>query len=140
MLDVVSNPTNEVSESHENFQPVYEYLLITLGACWFLLIVCELYFGRDLVSVISFRVQDATWLPANVGPSRSLIGLHHFGDFQIWLGYAAIHNPFPHPKKQKAALSCLLWGSRIFLAIISNRPLKPPKQTRRRNERRPALY
>ena len=94
MLDVVSNPTNEVSESHENFQPVYEYLLITLGACWFLLIVCELYFGRDLVSVISFRVQDATWLPANVGPSRSLIGLHHFGDFQIWLGYAAIHNPF----------------------------------------------
>ncbi len=96
MVDGVSNPVNEASESREYFQPVYEYLLIALGVCWFLLIVCELYFGRDSVNVISLRVQDGTWLPANVGPSRALIGLHHFGDLQIWLGYAAIHNPFAY--------------------------------------------
>ena len=94
MFDVVSNPTDEVSEGNGNLQYVYESVLIALGVCWFLLIVFELYFGRDLIDAISFRVQDATWLPANIGPSRGLIGLHHFGDFQIWLGYAGIHNPF----------------------------------------------
>ena len=94
MFDGVSNPTNEVSESAESVHSVYEYILIALGVCWFLLIVLELYFGRDLIDTISFRVQDGTWMPANIGPSRPLIGLHHFGDFQIWLGYAGIHNPF----------------------------------------------
>ena len=79
MVDGTSNPVNEASESREHFQPVYEYLLIALGACWFLVIVCELYFGRDLVDVISFRVQDATWLPANVGPSRSISVIFKFG-------------------------------------------------------------
>ncbi len=94
MFDGVSNPTNEVSEGAESVHSIYEYVLIALGVCWFLLIVLELYFGRNLIDTISFRVQDGTWLPANIGPSRSLIGLHHFGDFQIWLGYAAIYNPF----------------------------------------------
>ena len=94
MFDEVSNPTNEFSESNENLQSVYEYVLIALGVCWFLLILLEFYFGRDLIDAISFRVQDATWLPPNIGPSQELIGLHHFGDFQIWLGYAGIYNPF----------------------------------------------
>ena len=94
MVDGVSNPTNEVSESAESVHSVYEYILIALGVCWFLLIVLELYFGRNLIDTISLRVQDGTWMPANIGPSRPLIGLHHFGDFQIWLGYAGIHNPF----------------------------------------------
>ena len=94
MFDEVSNPTNEFSESNKNLQSVYEYILIAMGVCWFLLILLEFYFGRDLIDAISFRVQDATWLPANIGPSRALIGLHHFGDFQIWLGYAGIYNPF----------------------------------------------
>ena len=128
MVDGTSNPVNEASESREHFQPVYEYLLIALGACWFLVIVCELYFGRDLVDVISFRVQDATWLPANVGPSRSLIGLHHFGDFQIWLGYAAIHNPFANfVKYPPQSPPQALWLFKAILKLGFQQAIGVPK-------------
>lgn len=71
----------------------YEWLLIILGLSWFLVLIVEIYFGRDISQVISFQLQDPTWMPENIGPSRELIGLHHFGDLQIWLGYASIHNP-----------------------------------------------
>ena len=89
----VLEPNGQDLEVPSQVADSYERLLVGLGACWFLIILSDLYFGRDFIKAISFQVQDPTWMPENVGPSRALVGIHHFGDFQIWLGYAALNNP-----------------------------------------------
>jgi hypothetical protein len=67
---------------------------MAMAVSWFSLIVFEYYFERNLITTFSFAIEDPPWMPPNSGPSQALIGLHHFGDYQIWLGYAAVNNPY----------------------------------------------
>lgn len=48
----------------------------------------------NLIGLFSFRVDDPPWMPSDVAPSKPLIGLHHFGDLTLGLGYGATSNPY----------------------------------------------
>lgn len=52
------------------------------------------YFGQDTpIDRISFRAVDPPWLPDGL-TSQPRLGLHHFGDLELLLGWAQTQNPY----------------------------------------------
>jgi hypothetical protein len=90
----ISRMLNRFDSDCNQIRRRYEYLAMAMAVSWFSLIVFEYYFERNLITTFSFAIEDPPWMPPNSGPSQALIGLHHFGDYQIWLGYAAVNNPY----------------------------------------------
>jgi hypothetical protein len=61
---------------------------IALAQAWIL----QYYFNDSLISIISFRGFDPSWVPkgTSFGPA---LGDHYFGDFEQYMGYATSHTP-----------------------------------------------
>ena len=64
-------------------------LVLFLIHAWYL----QNYIGLEVTERLSFRGEDPTWMPPGQ-TSIPILGVHHFGDFQIIAGYANAINPY----------------------------------------------
>jgi len=63
-------------------------VVFNLGLAW----VLEFYFGHAINTDLSFVGNDPSWIPKDTafGPA---LGVHYFGDFEQYMGYARTHLP-----------------------------------------------
>jgi hypothetical protein len=74
------------------------YLKVSIGALVLLGIalcqawVLEFYYHQPVISTMSFRGYDPSWIPRGTSFSSAL-GSHYFGDFEQYMGYVQSHAP-----------------------------------------------
>lgn len=68
-------------------------LVVNLVLAW----VAEYYLGHPVIGALSFRAHDPSWLPPGVSLPPA-IGVHYFGDFEQYMGYALSRIPPYSPR------------------------------------------
>jgi Glycosyltransferase family 87 len=84
-------------ERHIVFERPYEAALfltvvgtlVVLALQW----VNTFYLQRPAIEILSLRGEDSSWMPPGT-LSVPLIGVHHFGDFQLMEGWAQWNDPY----------------------------------------------
>jgi hypothetical protein len=64
-------------------------LVLFLAHAWYL----QNYLSVEVTERLSFMAQDPTWMPPGQN-SAPILGVHHFGDFQIIAGYSNSDDPY----------------------------------------------
>lgn len=67
-------------------------LIFNLVLAW----VAQFYLGHAVIGTFSFRAHDPSWLPPGVSLPPA-IGVHYFGDFEQYMGYALSRIPAYSP-------------------------------------------
>lgn len=81
----------------------------------------------SLISILSWQASDLPWLPtsfASSGFAKPYFGVHHFGDLQIFQGYAFVENPYDSQLAIPAHIPPLgIWLYKLVFLLPSPIPL-----------------
>src|SRR5580692_9720906 len=90
MHDRTLDHPDSAQKTGDLYQKVAIAFLILLGVDLAVGWVLEFYFQSSIISQISYQGADRSWLPVGIHLSPAL-GVHYFGDFQSYVGYATVH-------------------------------------------------
>lgn len=82
-----------LSTKSRTIQLILNVYVLGFGVCLFVNWIRINYFDINIYQYWSFKAEDPPWMPSPQA-SSPILGKHHFGDFQLPIGWARSANPY----------------------------------------------